>query len=153
LHQAGAKSAVLAPPKTKAGLRAIKVGRGTLAQLGAHRERQEQLKLAAGDRWQENDLVFTSSIGTFLDQSKVSKEFKRVLSKAGLPNIRFHDLRHTSISLLLDMNIPVNAVQMRAGHSKPSMTMDIYGHTLARIQEEAANKIEELVIPIPDKRH
>jgi len=92
--------------------------------------------------------MFTSSIGTYLDQSKVSKEFKRLLQQAGLPDIRFHDLRHTSISFLLDMGMPVNTVQMRAGHSKASVTVDVYGHAMARSQEEAADKIEELVTPI-----
>lgn len=149
LQQANRSSAVLAPPKTKAGRRALKLGQGTLSQLDAHRKRQELTKAAAGEKWQENDLIFTSSIGTFMDQSKVSKEFKRLLKQGGLPDIRFHDLRHTSISFLLDMGMPVNTVQMRAGHSKASVTVDIYGHAMARSQEEAAQKIEELVTPIP----
>jgi integrase len=149
LQQAGASTAVLSPPKTRAGRRAIKLGHGALSQLDAHRKRQALAKAVAGERWQENGLVFTSSIGTFLDQSKVSKEFKRILVKAGLPNIRFHDLRHTSISFLLDMNMPVNTVQMRAGHSKASVTLDIYGHAMAQTQTEAADRIEELVTPIP----
>jgi integrase len=149
LQQAGSTSAVLAPPKTRAGRRAIKLGHGALAQLDAHRKRQEMAKAFAGEKWQESGLIFTSGIGTFLDQSKISREFKRILEKAGLPNIRFHDLRHTSISFLLDMNTPVNTVQIRAGHSKASVTMDIYGHAMARSQEEAAERIEELVTPIP----
>lgn len=148
LQQASSSSAVLAPPKTKAGRRAIKLGQGALSQLNAHRKRQELTKAAAGENWQENGLMFTSSIGTYLDQSKVSKEFKRLLQQAGLPDIRFHDLRHTSISFLLEMGMPINTVQMRAGHSKASVTVDVYGHAMARSQEEAADKIEELVTPI-----
>ncbi|MBM3152460.1 MAG: site-specific integrase [Chloroflexi bacterium] len=140
---------VLAPPKTRAGRRQIKLGHGTLAQLDAHRKRQELEKAAAGDRWQENELIFSSTIGTFLDPSRVSKDFKRLLKKVGLPAIRFHDLRHTSISFLLDMGTPLNTVQRRAGHSKPSVTADIYGHAMARTQDEAAEKIDELVTPIP----
>jgi integrase len=100
----------LAPPKTKAGYRAIKLGQGALARLDAHRKRQAAARAFAGENWQENGLMFTSSIGTFLDQSKVSKEFKRLLQAAGLPDIRFHDLRHTSISLLLELGTPVNTV-------------------------------------------
>jgi integrase len=146
----GAKEGlILGPPKTKSGYRAIKLGHGALAQLDAHRKRQLVIKNFAGEKWQENGLVFTSSIGTFMDQSKVSKEFKRLLHLAGLPDIRFHDLRHTSISLLLEMGTPVNTVQRRAGHSKASVTIDIYGHAMARSQEEAAQKIEDLVTSIP----
>jgi integrase len=117
--------------------------------LETHRKQQDLVRADAGEKWQENGLIFTSSIGTFMDQSKVSKEFKCILKKAGLPNIRFHDLRHTSISILLDKGTPVNTVQMRAGHSKASVTVDIYGHAMARSQEQAANQIEELLTPIP----
>ncbi len=151
LQQIPRKGFILVPTKTKAGRRQIKIGQGAISQLKAHRERQEKLKADADEQWRENDLIFTTGIGTFLDQSKVSKEFKRLLKKAGLPSIRFHDLRHTSISFLLGMGTPVNAVQRRAGHSKASVTTDVYGHSLDGSQEEAAVKIEELVTPIAVK--
>jgi integrase len=80
--------------------------------------------------------------------SRSNQLHKVLLKKASLPGIRFHDLRHTSLSLLLNMNTPVNTVQMRAGHSKASVTVDIYGHAMALAQEEAADRIEELVTPI-----
>jgi len=73
------------------------------------------------------------------------------LKKAGLPEIRFHDLRHTSISLLLESGTPVNTVQRRAGHSKASVTTDIYGHGSARGQDQAAEAIEDLVVPVAVK--
>jgi integrase len=139
---------VLVPPKTKAGHRQIKLGPATIKKLEAHRAQQEMARAAAGDRWQENGLLFTSSIGTFLDQTKVSRELEKVLKKAGLPHIRFHDLRHTSISFLLGMGTPVNTVQRRAGHSKASVTTDVYGHALAGSQDVAAEKIEEIITPI-----
>jgi integrase len=142
---------VLVPPKTKAGKRPIKLGQGMLAQLEKHRMNQELLKSAAGEKWQENNLIFTSSIGTFMDQSRVSKEFKRLLAKANLPDLRFHDLRHTSLSLLLENGTPVNTVQQRAGHSKASVTVDIYGHAMAGSQNQAADRIDELVTPIAVK--
>jgi len=139
---------ILVPPKTKAGKRQIKLGQGMLAKLENHRKNQEVLKAAAGDKWKENDLIFTSSIGTYMDQSRVHKEFKRLLTKAGLPDLRFHDLRHTSLSFLLENGTPVNTVQQRAGHSKASVTIDIYGHALAGSQNQAADRIDELVNPI-----
>ena len=142
---------ILVPPKTKAGKRPIKLGQGMLAQLEKHRAHQELLKAAAGDKWQENGLIFTSSIGTYMDQSKVSKEFKRLLKKAGLPNLRFHDLRHTSLSLLLEMGTPVNTVQRRAGHSKASVTVDVYGHAMTGSQNQAADRMDEMMTPIAIK--
>ncbi len=141
----------LVAPKTKAGLRQIKLGQGTMAQLEAHRKQQELIKEGVKDKWQENEMIFTTGIGTYLDQAKVSKELKRILTKAGLPNIRFHDLRHTSISFQLEMGTSLNTVQQRAGHSKASVTSDIYGHTLEHSQDVAAERIEEMVTPIAVK--
>lgn len=142
---------VFSPPKTKAGRRHIKLGDATLGQLTAHRERQQLAKAVAGARWQENDLVFPTTIGTPLDYGRVTKEFKSILKKAGLPDLRFHDLRHTSISLLLEGGTPINTVQQRAGHSKASITTDIYGHSSLRSQNQAADTIEELVVPVAVK--
>ena len=93
-------------------------------------------------------MIFTTSIGTYIDQTKVSREFKALLKKADLPDIRFHDLRHTSLSFLLDRGTPVNTVQKRAGHSKASVTTDIYGHALDRSDEIAAEEIEDIVTPL-----
>ena len=148
LQQIKGKGYVLVPPKTKAGRRYIKVGPGTLKQLEAHRSRQALDKAVAGERWQENDLIFPTTIGTLLDSKRVTSEFKRILKRAGLPEIRFHDLRHTSLSSLLDMGTPINTVQRRAGHSKASTTVNVYGHSTARSQDEAAEKIEEWLTPI-----
>ncbi len=138
----------LVPTKTKSGRRRIMVGKGALALLKAHRERQETQKAVAGNRWQEHGMIFTTSIGTYIDQTKVSRAFKHILREAGLPDLRFHDLRHTSISILLDNGTPVFTVQSRAGHSKASVTTDIYGHAMARSQEAAARMIEEIVKPL-----
>ena len=141
----------LVPPKTKSGRREIKLGRGTLLELEAHEERQKAQKAVIGDAWQDNDLIFPNSHGKPLDNKRLRSEFKRILKTAGLPNIRFHDLRHTSLSTLMDNGTPVNTVQRRAGHAMASTTVNIYGHATARSQDDAAEKIEELVIPIAVK--
>jgi len=149
LQQIIGQGYVFMPPKTKAGRRQIKVGPASLKQLDAHRTRQALERSNAGARWRENDLMFPTTIGTPLDYKRVTKEFKHLLKLAGLPSIRFHDLRHTSLNALMEMGTPVNTVQRRGGHAKPSTTIDIYGHATARSQEIAAEKIEELITPIP----
>ena len=151
LQQVEGQGYVFSPPKTKAGKRQIKLGQAMLEQLMAHRKRQELVKAFAGNRWQENDLIFPTTIGTPLDHKRVTTEFKVLLQKAGLPEMRFHDLRHTSISLLLENGIPLNTVQKRAGHSKPSVTADIYGHVMSGSQNQAAENIEGMVVPIAVK--
>jgi len=137
----------LVAPKSKAGYRQIKLGQGSMRKLEAHQKQQALEKAAAGERWQEHGLIFTTSIGTYVNQSKVSRVFKQILQQAGLPDMRFHDLRHTSISILLANGTPVNTVQRRAGHSKASVTTDIYGHAMDRSAERAAQKIEEIITP------
>jgi integrase len=139
---------VFGEPKTRAGKRTIKLGPSTLQALRAHWERQQLEKAAAGPSWQNNDLVFPSTHGTPLDQSNLLKEFKRILMLANLPHIRFHDLRHTAASLLINHGIPVIVVSRILGHSKPSVTLDIYSHVFSGMQDEAAQLMDTLVSPV-----
>jgi integrase len=136
-------------PKTQSGTRTIMMGEGTLQVLREHREQQARVRQAAGERWQEKDLVFPNSVGNPANPSNMRKDFNRTLTHAGLSRIRFHDLRHTAASLLLNHNIPVIVVSKMLGHSKPSTTLDIYGHLYSDSQGEAAKIMDELVTPIP----
>jgi integrase len=137
---------IFTEPKTKAGSRLIQFGNETLRQLSAHRKRQDHERLQKG--WQENDLIFPSSIGTPLDQRNLIRDFKALLIEANLPKIRFHDLRHTAATLMLLNGIPLLVVSRRLGHAKPSITLDIYGHYLPGMQSRAAALMDELVTPI-----
>lgn len=148
-QRAPGQGLVLVPPKTKAGRRQIKLAPATLDRLTMHRDQLTIKKAAAGDRREENDLIFPNSLGKLMSCENLHREYKRFLKENGLPNIRFHDLRHTSLTLLLEMGTPINTVQQRAGHSKASITTDIYGHSMTRSQDEAAQKIEELINPAP----
>lgn len=139
------KGPVFLPPKTKAGNRPIGLSQGVMNRLQEHRQRQEEEKATAGDAWQEHDLIFPSTSGTPQDRGNLSRIFKSTLQQAELPNIRFHDLRHTSITLLLDQGISINTVQRRAGHSKASTTTNIYGHSIRGSEERAGDFFDELV--------
>ncbi len=98
-----------------------------------------------GSRWQEQDLVFPSEIGTPLDPHRLYDCYKDVLNQAGLPNIRFHDLRHTHATLMLGWGINPKVVQERLGHAHISHTLGVYSHVLPPIQAEAADKMDEKV--------
>jgi len=139
---------VFQDPKTRAGRRTILLGEGTLQAFREHREYQQLQKAFVGDRWQENDLIFPSKIGTSLDASNLRLDFNRVIARAGVPKVRFHDLRHTAASLMLNNGIPVIVVSRILGHSKPSITLDIYGHLYNEMQGEAARLMDDLVSPI-----
>jgi len=135
-------------PKTSAGKRALSLGKTIIAILKEHAKQQFQLRDNAGDRWTDHDLVFTTTVGTPMDHTKLLKDFKKHLQQAGLPDIRFHDLRHTAASLMLNSGIPMIVVAKRLGHSKPSTTMDIYGHFIPSMQKEVADKLDDLITPL-----
>ena len=84
--------------------------------------------------WKEMDMVFPSTIGTPIDPTNILKRFRQLLKKAGLPRLRFPDLRHTSASLMLNNGVDVLVASRRLGHSKPSITLDVYGHLLTSVQ-------------------
>ena len=89
--------------------------------------------------------IFPSPIGTPLDPSNIVKAYKRSLKAAGLPEIRFHDLRHTAATLMLQEGINPKIVQERLGHSDISLTLNTYSHVLPHMQEDAAEKMDELL--------
>jgi len=93
-------------------------------------------------------MIFSSSVGTPVDQRNLDRDFKTVLKKANLEEIRFHDLRHTAASLMLNNGIPALVVSKMLGHAKTSTTLDIYGHLIPVMQTEAARIMDELVTPI-----
>jgi len=135
-------------PKTKAGIRQISLGSNALDILREHRKAQQLERQAAGVHWQDQGLVFTSSIGTPIDRSNMRLFFKALLKDAGLPDIRFHDLRHTAASLMLNNGIPLMIVSRRLGHAQPSITLDVYGHLIPGKQQEAACLMDDLLTPI-----
>ncbi len=137
---------VEAEPKTEGSRRSITIAPLALEKLKQHRVRQLEYKLKAGPTWRENDLVFCSSVGGHLHTSRdVFTQFKKVLNQAGLPDIRFHDLRHSSATMLLSLGIHPKVVQEMLGHSQISMTMDIYSHVLPTMQKEAVSKLNDVL--------
>jgi len=93
----------------------------------------------------ESDFIFCTSVGTPFTPRNVVRHFKKALKKADLPQtIRLHDLRHTFVSFMLAQNVPPKDVQVIAGHTSFSTTMDIYGHLMPGAQREAAKKMDKL---------
>ena len=135
-------------PKSASGRRVIVVGSATIEKLRDHYQQQQWERLAAGDRWVENDLIFPTTIGTPSNWRSLVRSFKNLLQTSGLPNIRFHDLRHTAATLMLQQGIHPKVVQERLGHSQVSLTLNTYSHVLPNMQEDAAEKIDELILPV-----
>jgi integrase len=131
-------------PKTARSKRTITLPLFLVEKLKQHRTRQLEARLKAGESWHENDLVFPNAQGTFLDPAHFSKRFHKLLDKAGLPHIHFHDLRHSAATILIAMGVPAKVVQEILGHSNVSITLGLYGHVTPGMHEEAMNKMGEL---------
>jgi len=130
---------VFSQPKSKKGHRTIRLSAIALEALKKHQERQLQEKLRSDTRYHDQGLVFTTTIGTPLDaQNVVNRHFKPLLKRAGLPDIRFHDLRHTCATLLARKNVNPKIVQDTLGHASLSMTLGVYSHVQAAMKDEAA---------------
>ncbi len=135
----------LVPTKTRKG-RSIKLGVSDVSVLEAHRGRQAEEKRRSCGLYEDRNLVFATQIGTPLDASNVvRRSFKPLLRAAGLPDIRFHDLRHTCATLLFGKGLHPKIVQERLGHSSISVTMDVYSAFLPDTQEKAADAMDDLL--------
>ncbi len=138
------KGYVEAEPKTQKSRRSVVIAPFALEALTQHRERQLEAKLKAGDAWQEHDYIFCTSIGTHLNPTRdMLDQLKALLKKAGLPDIRFHDLRHSAATLLLSVGVHPKVVQEILGHSQISITMDVYSHVLPGMQQDAMSRLND----------
>lgn len=131
-------------PKTNAGRRAIPLPQFVRSALKKHQATQAALRLEAGEEWMNRDLVFPNLVGDYLYPDNVSAEFKKLVAKAGLPPMRFHDLRHSTATILLAMGVHPKVVQEILGHARISMTMDTYSHMLPVLQREAMDGLDAL---------
>ncbi len=132
-------------PKTEHSRRTISIPDTVVAALRTHRIRQLEERLAAGPLWKDFGLVFATRIGTPLEPRNVHRDFKRILAKAGVPNQRFHDLRHAAASLLLAQGVSPRVVMELLGHSRIGITMDTYSHVIPSLMREAADKMDQIL--------
>jgi integrase len=142
-HQ-GSLKFVEGAPKTESSERIILIPLHVCNILNAHRAKQNELRLKAGEQWEERDLVFCNRHGGFLRQHVVAERFHKLLDEVGLPRMRVHDLRHSAASIMLAMGVNPKLIQQILGHSHLSMTMMKYTHILSSMQKEAAEKIKDL---------
>lgn len=127
-------------PKTANARRQIDLPEVAVKALREHRR-----KMLAEGHYRSDGLVFCDSQGGPIRKSALRRRsFEPLLKKAGLPRIRFHDLRHTAASLALSQGIHPKIVQEMLGHSQISITLDTYSHVLPSMQREAAAKMDAL---------
>jgi len=131
--------------KTKSSKRSIALAGFAIEALKQHRTRQEEMKHQAGKLWQDHNYVFCKPDGSHLNPGyDVLVQLKRLLKKASLPDVRFHDLRHSVATFLLSISVHPKIVQDILGHAKINMTLDTYSHVSPTMQREAMEKLDEL---------
>ena len=129
-------------PKNGKG-RLIKLTRRAVEALKRHRARQLEERLAAGSLWHDHDLIFCTRAGSPLAFSRFRERyFKPLLERANLPDIRFHDLRHTCATLLLSRGHHPKLVQELLGHTSVAITLDRYSHVMPGMGDQTAAAME-----------
>jgi integrase len=134
-------------PKTSRSRRTIPLPASIVKALIDHKRQQAEERLKAGAEWQDHGLVFTTTIGSPLNISKLTRNhFKPALKRAELPcNVRLYDLRHSCATLLLQAGENPKVVSERLGHSTITLTLDVYSHVLPDMQKAAAEKLEKIL--------
>jgi integrase len=137
---------VFGTPKTAKGRRSVKLTAKAVEALEKHRERQIEERKQLVKLWRDCDLVFPTRVGTPISRHNlVTRSFKPLLVRAGLPDIRFHDLRHTCATLMLVVGTNPKVVQEMLGHANVSITLDTYSHLLPNMQGEAVGRLDNLL--------
>ncbi|HXR66978.1 MAG TPA: tyrosine-type recombinase/integrase [Ktedonobacteraceae bacterium] len=128
-------------PKSEHSRREVSLPFFVVDALTKHREEQEEARIRDGDAWQDHSLVFGTKHGAHMFASTLQARFKKLLKSANLPlDMRFHDLRHSAVTILLKMGVPPHVVQEIVGHSNVNITLRVYGHVLPGQQESAMEK-------------
>lgn len=140
------KEAQLVDPKTEQSKRRLPLPQPVGDALKRHKQEQLQEQLLAGRYWkgQEWGLVFCSTIGTPLDPSNVTKQYRVLLAGAGVEQRRFHDLRHSCGTFLTSRNVHPRVIMQILGHSQISTTMNTYSHVEVETMRDALNSITDL---------
>ncbi|MGB3187315.1 MAG: site-specific integrase [Ornithinimicrobium sp.] len=135
---------VIGSPKTARSRRTIPLPAACVSTLARHRERQEVERVRAGESWEDQGLVFCSTRGTIIEPRNLNRLLDQLTAEAGVPRIRFHDLRHTCASLLLAQGVSPRVVMEMLGHTQLSMTTDLYGHVMPTALRAAADAADHL---------
>jgi integrase len=144
LTRSGGK-VVFAEPKTKKSRRSIRLTPQAVEALRAHLKRQLRDIEILGDRYQDQGLVFTTATGAPINPSNLrQRNFAQLLKRAGLPRIRFHDLRHTCATLLLSRGVHPKFVQELLGHATIAITLDTYSHVMPSMGDSTAKAMPAL---------
>ncbi|MFJ4577598.1 tyrosine-type recombinase/integrase [Streptomyces sp. NPDC088846] len=129
------------PTKTRASERRIALPSECINSLEEHRKGQEGEREAAAGGWNESRLVFTTLAGGPIDPANLNRGFRSLLDRAGIRRIRFHDLRHSTATLLLEQGVELVVIKELLGHAHIGVTATVYAHVRLRLQRDAIDTL------------
>ena len=149
------KEYVIAPTKNDK-VRVVSPAPAAFELLRKQEKIQAERKAAAGRFWNNpDDLVFTNELGGHLTPGNVYRHLKKAVAAIGLPEFRFHDLRHTFAVYSLESGADVKSVQSALGHYSAAFTLDVYTHSTEQMQQRNAQRMQDfmdsLIKPVKKK--
>lgn len=142
LQRVGTKL-VFVPPKTDRSERVMPLPLLVAWALVDHWDLQDDEAEAAGDKWEESGLIFTTVNGGPIDPTYLRSSWYPIRKRAGLDNVRFHDIRHSCVTLLLRLGVPPHIVRDIVGHSNIEVTMMIYAAVSLEDKREALKRLTD----------
>lgn len=130
--------------KTNSSNRVIFLSEETISVMKEYKEWQDNYIKELGSKWKGTDRIFTAENGEHMNPSTCYKVFTKITKKYGLEHIRFHDIRHTSASLMISQGVSLKAVSERLGHASINITSDIYTHTFENDKLKCANVFDKI---------
>lgn len=131
--------------KNEASVRSIHIPNKLVDELKIYRKQVVQEKLIHGQSYHDNNLVVCTRYGKPMIPRNFRKEFYNLVEKVGLPKIRFHDLRHTHATILIQQNVNVKLISERLGHSDIETTLNTYSHVLPDMQKSVSDKLDKII--------
>lgn len=132
-------------PKNNTSIRTLVIPKPVMDLLAKHENKEKEKRFGCGTLWNDTGFVFTQWDGKPMYPSTPSRWFSKFLKANNLRSITFHQLRHTSATLLINENVNIREVSKRLGHSNTSTTLNIYSHALKSADEDAANKLGDII--------
>ncbi|MDL2287944.1 site-specific integrase [Oscillospiraceae bacterium OttesenSCG-928-F05] len=147
----GGTNIIISSPKSVASRRTIPLVDTLIPVLKQHKKVQDTEKVFAGSAWMDNNIVFSTSIGTYLEPRNINREMKKICAKANINPISVHGLRHSFASRLIEQGVHIKFVAEYLGHNDGgSLALQTYGHIDVVKSHDEINKINTLVIPKED---
>jgi integrase len=137
---------ILSDAKTEDSEAPLPLPEWTWLVLLEHQDAQQGERERLSAVWQENGLVFPSTLGTPMEPRNLNRHFTSTREKAGLPTVRLHDMRHTVVSMLMELGVPPHVVQAIARHADVKLTLKVYSHANLDAMRQALGKLDGRLI-------